>query len=358
MGNISINRKSGITWQIICFASLSYCCFFFVVVFPIVRPSAISQDSWSSAHSFVTSIFIPDPYYILSISASLTCRTYLISSSGDSNLRRYCFLVRVYCISSLWSFYVGRRPASGQKVSSVVGHLPQWKGALIFGWKQVERLKSQFSTKCLLKNKSPKSRNNGDICPGSSLKWYLAASSNWLCSFSAYMLLGRANVADCKRLIVLCPPLPGCSFFGRICAYLSTTTGIRGVLTASDLVDNTLLTERAKRERGEGHCVRLLNNRIERARAKVGAAHLMNSFSPQREIFLVLARHHIVVCPCLPSSPPPPPQPFSSSSFFLYSAAAAAIVLPLSPASRTHTHGRACLLTSRPCSCVCPSFLI
>ena len=64
----------------------------------------------------------------------------------------------------------------------------------------------------------------------------------------------------------------------------------------------------------------------------------MNSFSPQREIFLVLARHHIVVCPCLPSSPPPPPQPFSSSSFFLYSAAAAAIVLPLSPASRTHTH--------------------
>ena len=73
MGNISINRKSGITWQIICFASLSYCCFFFVVVFPIVRPSAISQDSWSSAHSFVTSIFIPDPYYILSISASLTC---------------------------------------------------------------------------------------------------------------------------------------------------------------------------------------------------------------------------------------------------------------------------------------------
>ena len=222
----------------------------------------------------------------------------------------------------------------------------------------MERLKSQFSTKCLLKNKSPKSRNNGDICPGSSLKWYLAASSNWLCSFSAYMLLGRANVADCKRLIVLCPPLPGCSFFGRICAYLSTTTGIRGVLTASDLVDNTLLTERAKRERGEGHCVRLLNNRIERARAKVGAAHLMNSFSPQREIFLVLARHHIVVCPCLPSSPPPPPQPFSSSSFFLYSAAAAAIVLPLSPASRTHTHGRACLLTSRPCSCVCPSFLI
>ena len=156
MGNISINRKSGITWQIICFASLSYCCFFFVVVFPIVRPSAISQDSWSSAHSFVTSIFIPDPYYILSISASLTCRTYLISSSGDRNLRRYCFLVRVYCISSLWSFYVGRRPASGQKVSSVVGHLPHWKGALIFGWKQVERLKSQFSTKCLLKNKTPR----------------------------------------------------------------------------------------------------------------------------------------------------------------------------------------------------------
>ena len=123
-------------------------------------------------------------------------------------------------------------------------------------------------------------------------------------------------MADCKRLIVLCPPLPGCSFFGRICAYLSTTTGIRGVLTASDLVDNTLLTERAKRERerGEGHCVRLLNNRIERARAKVGAAHLMNSFSPQREIFLVLARHHIVVCPCLPSSPPP----FSAALFFLF----------------------------------------
>ena len=134
----------------------------------------------------------------------------------------------------------------------------------------MERLKSQFSTKCLLKNKSPKSRNNGDICPGSSLKWYLAASSNWLCSFSAYMLLGRANVADCKRLIVLCPPLPGCSFFGRICAYLSTTTGIRGVLTASDLVDNTLLTERAKRERERGRPLCPSAKQSYRARAGKG----------------------------------------------------------------------------------------